>query len=287
MAQAPLFPTERIELVWQGIDHAEGLAIDHDGTVWCGGEEGQIYRGRLDAAPEHIATVPGRPWGFALDAAGNAYCAVSEPHGLFRITPDGRVDLVSAGVPERAVGWPNHPAFLPSGVLLWTDSGTWGKDDGCIYAVTPDGETTVADTSACRFTNGLCASPDGRTLAVVESTLPGVCALSVGEDGSLGERRVLVNMPGMIPDGVAYDDRGRLLVSCWAPDAIFLLELDGRLRTLACDPTRVALHEPTNIAFVPGSRRLVAANYGERYLSVLEHDTVGAPLPRPEFPWSP
>jgi sugar lactone lactonase YvrE len=286
--EQPLVPTEEIRLVWLGIDHAEGLAVDDDGTVWCGGEEGQVYRGRLDGEPEVVARLPGdaRTGGFAIDAEGNAYCAAAAEAGLFRITPAGRVDVVSTGAPGRPAVLPNHPAFLPSGVLLYTDSGTWGEDDGCIYAVAPDGSTTVADTSASRFPNGLCVAPDGRTLVVVESSLPGLSALTI-EDGSLGGRRVLVELEGTVPDGVVFDERERVLVACWAPDAIFLLETDGRLRTVAHDPLRYALHEPTNVAFVPGTRTLVSANYGERFLSVLEHETRGAPLSRPPFPWTP
>jgi gluconolactonase len=283
----PAVNVERIELAWQGIDHPEGLAIAEDGTVWCGGEEGQIFRGRLDGEPEQVATVPGRPLGFALDADGNAYCATIAEPGLFRVTGEGAVELVSRGAPERAAAEPNYPAFLPSGTLLFTDSGAWGSDGGCIFAVSADGTTTVADTSCSRFPNGLCIVDGGRTLVVVESALPGVVALSVGEAGTLGERRILVEMPGTVPDGLALDVEGRLLVSCWAPDAVFILEPDGALRLLAHDPLRYVLHEPTNVAFVPGTNRLVAANYGERFLSILEHESPGAPLPRPAFPWTP
>jgi gluconolactonase len=282
----PLVPVERIELVWRGIDHAEGLAIDGDGMVWAGGEEGQVYRGWLDGEPREVARLPGRTLGFALDADGNAYCATIAEPGVFRITPEGDVSLVSAGAPDRPAVEPNHLAFLPSATLVFSDSGAWGEDDGCIFAVTPDGASRVADTSTSRFPNGLAVLDDGRTLAVVESSLPGISALSISEDGSLGERRVLVEMPGTVPDGLAVDARGRLLVSCWAPDAVFVLEPDGELRLLAHDPLRYVLHEPTNIAFVPGTNTLVTANYGERFLSVLEHDTEGAPPPRPSFGWS-
>ena len=283
----PLLPVELIELVWRGVDHAEGLAIDDDGVVWAGGEEGQVYRGRLDGEPEEIARLPGRTLGFALDGDGNAFCATIAEAGVFRITPDGAVDLVSRGAPDRPAAEPNYPAFLPSGTLLYTDSGAWGQDDGCVFAVSPDGETRVVDTTASRFPNGLAVVDEGRALAVVESSLPGVSALTIGADGALADRRVLVEMPGTVPDGLALDARGRLLISCWAPDAVFALEPDGELRLLAHDPLRYVLHEPTNIAFVPGTSRLVAANYGERFLSVLELDTPGAPLPRPRFGWSP
>lgn len=281
----PVVATEDIRLVWAGIDHAEGLAIDDDGTVWCGGEDGQVYRGRLDAAPERVATVPGRTLGFALDGDGHAYVATISPPGIFRVRADGRVDAMSSGVDEAPLRLPNHPAFLPSSVLLCTDSGGWGDDDGCILALTPDGRTCVANASAKCFPNGLCVTPDGATVFVVESTLPGVSALSVNPRGELGARRVVVEMPGTVPDGVALDARGRLIVSCWAPDAIFIVE-DGALEVLAHDPLRYSLHEPTNIAFVPGTSTLVSANYGERFLSVLEHDAPGAPLPRPAFPWT-
>jgi gluconolactonase len=282
----PLVPVSRVELAWSGIDHAEGLAVDADAIVWAGGEEGQVYRGRLEDEPHEVARLPGRTLGFAVDADGNAYCATIAEAGLFRITPEGDVARISAGAPDRPAAEPNYPAFLPQGLLLFSDSGAWGADDGCIFVVTPDGEARVANTSASRFPNGLAVLDEGRTLAVVESTLPGVSLLSVRKDGSLADRRVLVEMPGTIPDGLALDARGRLLISCWAPDAVFVLEPDGALRLLVHDPRRFVLHEPTNIAFLPGTSRLVAANYGERFLSVFEHDTDGVPPPRPYFPWS-
>jgi gluconolactonase len=284
----PIVPTDRIDVVWYGrIDHAEGLAVAADRTVWCGGEAGQIYVGQLDGEPRELARLPGRTLGFCLDAAGNAYCADMDGPGLYRITPEGRVNLVSSGTREQPAQAPNHPAFLPSGHLVYTDSGDWGEGNGRIYSVSPEGTTSVADTSACRFPNGLAVSPDGGSLVVVESTLPGVSVLPIGADGELGERRVLVEMPETVPDGVAYDADGRLLVSCYVPDAVFQLEPDGQLSLLVHDPLRLAMNQPTNIAFVPGTKRLVAANIGERFLSVFEHTTEGAELLRPEFRWRP
>ena len=272
MLDASLIPAGAVEPVWFGlVDHVEDLAFEDDVTVWCGGEEGQVYRGRLDAEPEIVARTPGRTYGFALGPDGACYCAdVGEP-GVYRIDETGGVERVSAGTPDRAAVLPNDLAFLPSGELLFSDSGNWGEDDGCIYAFAPDGTTRVADTSCVAYPNGLCVSPDGTEVAVVESTLPGVSVLSLGPDGALSGRRVLVEMPATVPDGLLYDDQGRLLVSCWAPDAIFRLEADGELSVVVHDPLRVVLNQPTNIAFVPGTQRLVAANIGDRYLSVIEY----------------
>ena len=269
---APLIPVESVEPVWFGlVDHVEDLAFEDDGTVWCGGEEGQIYRGRLDGEPEIVARTPGRTYGFALGPDGACYCAdVTEP-GIYRIDSEGEVTRISTGTDDRPTVLPNDLVFLPSGDLLFSDSGDWGGDNGCIYVVGADGSTRVADTSCVAYPNGLCVSPDGSEVAVVESTLPGVSVLSLGADGSLSNRRVLVELPGTVPDGLLYDDEGRLLVSFWSPDAVFRLEAGGELAVVVNDPLRVALNQPTNIAFVPGTNRLVAANIGDRYLSVFDY----------------
>jgi len=268
----PLIPAAAVEPVWFGlVDHVEDLAFDEHGMVWCGGEEGQVYRGRLDGEPEIVARTPGRTYGFALGPDGACYCADVADPGIYRIDSEGEVERVSAGTADRPALLPNDLAFLPSGELLFSDSGNWGGNDGCIYAVGPDGSTRVVDTTCAAYPNGLCVSPDGSGIAVVESTLPGVSVLSLGADGSLSGRRVLVELPATVPDGLLYDDEGRLLISFWSPDAVLRVEADGTLTTVVHDPLRVVLNQPTNIAFLPGTNRLVAANIGDRYLSVFEY----------------
>ena len=70
------------------------------------------------------------------------------------------MERVSAGTAERPALLPNDLAFLPSGELLFSDSGNWGANDGCIYALAPDDGTRVADTSCAAYPNGLAVSPD-------------------------------------------------------------------------------------------------------------------------------
>lgn len=268
----PLIPAAAVEPFWFGqVDHVEDLAFDEHGLIWCGGEEGQVYRGRLDGEPEIVARTPGRTYGFALGSDGACYCADVADPGIYRIDSEGEVERVSAGTADRPALLPNDLAFLPSGELLFSDSGNWGGNDGCIYAVGPDGSTRVVDTTCAAYPNGLCVSPEGSAIAVVESTLPGVSVLSLGADGSLSGRRVLVELPGTVPDGLLYDDEGRLLISFWSPDAVLRVEADGKLTTVVHDPLRVVLNQPTNIAFLPGTNRLVTANIGDRYLSVFEY----------------
>jgi sugar lactone lactonase YvrE len=195
---------------------------------------------------------------------------------------DGATALVSDGTPERAAHAPNHPVFLRDGTLLFTDSGTLDADDGCIFAVAPGGGTIVADTSCRHFPNGIALHPHRDEVYVVESTLPGVSACRVQDRGSLAGRRVVCRFSAdVVPDGLAFDDRLRILVSCWAPDAILLVDEAGDARPLVRDPRRMQLNAPANVAFLPGTATAVTTNVGADFLSVFEHDTLGVVPFRP------
>ncbi len=279
-------PTDVATLWYPDVDHAEGCAVDSAGTIWAGGEGGQIYRGRLDERPTTVAVLPGRVLGMVTDAQGNLICATETVSALWRVTPSGQVDLLCDQIDGRPLRVPNHPAFLPGGLLLFTDSGGWGDDDGFTAALDADGTATIVDTTCSRFPNGIFVSPDGATVYVVESTLPGVSTLQVGADGSLHSRLVLIELPGIIPDGVLLDESGAVIVTCFSPDQLLVVD-DGVVSVVAADPTRFVLHSPTNAAFLPDSTTLVVANYGERQLALVEHSRAGSAVHRPLFAWSP
>lgn len=275
---------ERVRRIALGlVDHSEGVAVDADGTIWCGGEEGQVYTCRLDADPREVARLDGHVFGIALDGDGAAYCVVHGPHpGLWRVTRAGATELVCDGTPERPSRNPNHPLLLDDGTLLLTESGGFGEQDGCTYAVAPGGAARIADTSVAAYPNGLAPHPSGEEVWIVESAPARIAALALGPGGELSGHRVVCELDGYVPDGIAFDAAGRALVSCWTPDVILIVE-DGTPRELLHDPLRQYLITPSNIAFVPGTATVVVANIGTRFLSVFEHDTPGAPLPRPKL----
>ena len=59
----------------------------------------------------------------------------------------------------------------------------------------------------------------------------------------------VVKMPQVIPDGLAFDEQGNLLISCYTPDQIYCLTPDGELVLMVEDWRSVILSSPTNIAF--------------------------------------
>jgi gluconolactonase len=283
-AVAPQRPLADVRRLMFGVDHSEGVAFEGSGIVWNGGELGQIYRSAIDAQePTQVAVVPGHPLGIAVDGAGNAFVCCVQPAGVFRVSRDGEVVRV-AGESDGLV-IPNYGAFLDDGAFVFSDSGTLGEDDGRIFVADADG-VRVIDTTARHFPNGLAVAPDGRTIYVVESALPGVSELVLERGPRLTNRRVVTELRGTVPEGIAIDAEGRLLVSCWTPDAIYIVE-EGVSTLLFADPYRQFLITPTNLAFQPGARRVVCANFGHTFLSDFDHASVGLDLRRPISSWRP
>jgi hypothetical protein len=52
----PLVPIDQLEMFAHGLDHAEGIAVTADGTVYVGGEAGQLYRIGADDTVEEVLT---------------------------------------------------------------------------------------------------------------------------------------------------------------------------------------------------------------------------------------
>jgi gluconolactonase len=281
-------PLDRVALLFDGLDEPEGVAVGGDGAIWCGGREGQVYRGDRTGRLGVVARLPGRVLGIALDGAGDAYCCcLGDAPGLFRVCRGGGIERLLGDLPGRRLVAPNHPAFLADGRLAVTDSGHDGADDGCVLVIGLDGAASVLSDSVRRYPNGLAASPDGTFLAVVESTLPGVVALPLNGDGG-GDVRALARLPDTVPDGVAFDRRGRLLVSCFTPSRIWLVEGDD-VRVLVDDPEERVLRAPTNVAFVPSTSTVICAALRGTSLAMFEHHTPGAALarPKPAARWPP
>lgn len=252
----------------RGLDHPEGVCWDPDaGVLYAGGELGQLYRVALDGAVEEVARLPKFALGIAVDAKGRVNVCCEEA-GVWRWDGEG-VSRVADGF-----RFANYPAFGPDGTLYVSDSGSWGANDGCIRA---DGEVLTRD--APHFTNGLAVSPDGAWLWVAESYVPRIGRIELAG----GRYEEVVRIDGTVPDGLAFDASGGVLVSCYRPDRVYRLDAAGALEVLADEPQGTLLSAPTNICFAgPELDRIVCANLGRWHLTALDDTGLrGTPLHRP------
>ena len=269
-----------------GLDHVEGIAWGLDGYCYAGGEAGQIYRIDIERKEAvQIADTGGFILGLALDANHNIYACDTGNRAVMKITPDGVVSKYSTGAPDEPFYVPNYPAFDANGNLYVCDSGDWKSDNGKIYRIDSGGEAEVWTRKLSEFPNGLCIGPDGTSLFVAMSlNPPRIAEIGISEDGSAGEVRTVVELPGAVPDGVAFDTDGNLYIACYRPDRIYRLSGDGALEILADDFEGTIIAAPTNIAFCGALRDiLLSANLGRWHITRYEVGATGMPLHYPDL----
>lgn len=270
---------ERFKELVGGLDHPEGIAWGPDGRVIAGGEAGQIYAATLEGDLELIANTGGFIYGLTLDGAGDVYACDFGRAEVLRISPAGEVQTYSKGTAERPLRVPNFSAFDDDGNLYVTDSGEWGADDGLIFRISPQGETTVWSEEAHRFPNGCCLSRDGGSLYVIESRGRSVSRIFIEDDGSAGKKELAADLAGSQPDGIALAADGTMYVGCYRPDRIYRIPPRGEAEILAEDPDGVVLNQPANVAFVGAELdRLAVSSLGGWSLMIADVDAIGAPL---------
>jgi gluconolactonase len=280
---------ERFRTLGGGLDHPEGVAWDPDARVlYAGGEAGQLYRVTLDGDVEQVTSTGGFLLGIAVAGDGDVFACDVGAGAVVRIDPSsGRcaryAERDGAGDGMRA---PNWLAFDSMGRLFVTDSGDWGKGDGRIWAVEPDGSAAVWTNAVNRLPNGCCLTADENALLVIETNGPSVVRVPIRDDRSAGEPEAFVELPGTVPDGIALCADGSVLVSCQRPDGVFLVPPDGgSAELLVHDPTGQLLGTPSNVCWAGDDLTLlVTSNLGRWHLTVGDlsgTELRGAPLPRP------
>ena len=270
-----------------GLDHPEGLAWDPtSGSIVAGGEAGQLYRVDPDGGSVTLmAEGGGYVLGIAIDAVGRVFWCDQVHHAVMRDDPSsGAIEAWSRGAPDVPMRVPNSLVFDASGRLYVSESGAWADHDGGMFIIEPDGTTRVGSSECRDFANGVALDPSGEYLYVLETSAPALARFDIVADGSLGARELVTLLPRTVPDGLAFTADGRLLISCFRPDAVLLW--DGTtVTTLAEDWMGLTLSAPTNVAFFgPGLGRLAAANIAFLHLAEIVTDLRGAPLHYPTLP---
>lgn len=278
---SPLLSLDRASTFYDGLDHPECVAVHPDGSVWAGGEAGQIYRLAPDGSTaEEVASTGGFTLGiaFSLDASWLAVCDLKGAC-VWRLDLE-TMTLHALGQPDDGapLSTPNFPVFGPDGTLYVSDSGAFREVNGRILAFEGD-RVRVWHGGPFNFANGMCLTPERDALYVVCSWLPGVERVAIRGDGTPGARETVVTLPETVPDGVAVDAEGALYVSCYAPSRIYRVVPGEAPEVFVDDWEAHTLCNPTNIAFGGDAfDQLFAANLGRWHLTRLDAGVCGAPL---------
>lgn len=261
------------------VDHPESISVGPLGEAYTTGTGGQVYRIHLETntAEQFASTAPRRMLGQVVDADGNLYCADVTDGKVIKITPDGQESLYATGPGGAKFLCTNYPAFDRQGNMYLSDSGNWSDTtNGHLYKIPPGGgEAQLWFPEPVDTPNAIALNADETFLYFVETFGSAIARIAINPDGSAGAFERIVHMPRHVPDGIAFDEEGRLWIACHRPDAIYVFDERTRLLTLFAEDWRgEALRGPTDVAFTgPDRDILLAASLNN--LVVHRFDNVG------------
>jgi sugar lactone lactonase YvrE len=206
----------------------EGVAIDAEGRVYTGLEDGRVVRFQPDGrGPENFADTKGRPLGLQFDRDGNLIVADAYK-GLLSVSRDGAVSVLSNEAGGRRIGCPNDLDIASDGTIYFTDA--TGKFPISVYKYDiiehrPNGRFLAYDPATkqtrvliddIHFANGVALGPGEEFVLVVETGEYKVWRLWL-KGARAGEREIFIdNLPGF-PDNVTFNGRDTFWLALVTP----------------------------------------------------------------------
>jgi len=222
----------------------EGPAVDRAGNVYAVSfaKKNTIGRVTPDGKAELFIEMPGTSLanGIRIAKDGMLYVADYTGHNILKIDPATR--QVSVFAHEPKMNQPNDLAMGKDGTL-WASDPDWKNGTGQLWRIGTDGKVTrVAEGMGT--TNGIELSPNGKYLYVNESVQRKVWRFRVMPDGSLAEKRLLIEFPDFSMDGMRVDRKGNLFISRHGKGTVAMVSPEGKvireIDTLGKKPSNVA-----------------------------------------------
>ncbi len=265
-----------------GLDHPECIAAHPDGSIWAGGEGGQVYRVSADGSEiKEMVNTGGFNLGLAFspDMSWLAVCDLKN-HCVWKLDLQTMsLKKFAEGADGISLNIPNYPCFSKDGYLWVSESGAFRQITGKLFRFDQEGNGVIWHDGPFNFANGLALSAKEDWLYVACTWLPGVERIAINADGSAGIREVYCTLPQSCPDGLAFDANGNLYVGCYAPNCIYKVTPGQEVSVLIDDWEAHTLSNPTNLAF--GGKdfnELFTANLGRWHISKIQLDTKGQKL---------
>jgi gluconolactonase len=207
----------------------EGPAVDKDGNIYAVSFAKTPTIGKVTPAGKGELWIEFKDGsvgnGIRFNKAGTMFVADYAKHNVLKIDPATKAISVLAH--DATMSQPNDIALMKSGRIYASDP-NWGKNTGQIWVVEPNGaiRKVVSDMGT---TNGIEVSPDEKTLYVNESVQRNVWAFDIQKDGSLTNKRLLIQFPDFGMDGMRCDVAGNLYITRHGKGTVVVLSPAGKV----------------------------------------------------------
>jgi gluconolactonase len=263
-----------------------------EGPVWTADarllvtsiSHGAIYEVGVNA-PRVLAKTQGGPNGMTEGKEGALY--VAQNGGVYAMkerSPNPAqpgIQVIEGNTVRylaEGLDAPNDCCFGPDGRLYFTDPRgsveVAGRQPGRVYAMDVGGAPELLAEGPA-YANGIAFGPDASQLYVAETLGQRVLVYPCTGD-QLGEPREFCHIDPGFPDGMCFDDEGRLYVAATMAEQVQVFDIQGRcIDRLPCGDSSM----PTNCCFGgPEARTLfVTDSRGERVLA-FDLEAAGLPL---------
>ena len=179
--------------------------------------------------------------GIRFDSKGDMLIADYMGHNVLKV--DMATQVVSAYAHEPTLSQPNDIAIGANDIVYASDP-NWPEKTGRMYRVGTDREFVLLE-DGMGTTNGIEVSPDEKTLYVNESMQRKVWAYDLSSDGSVSNKRLLIEFPDHIMDGMRCDVDGNLYITRYGKGTIAKVSPDGKVLL----EVKLAGEKCSNIAF--------------------------------------
>jgi gluconolactonase len=233
-----------------GFDSTEGPAFDRDGSLFfVNWESSQILKRTPDGTISDYFNTGGIPAGLAFAPDGSLWVADEgkDIHGLLRIAPNGAASIMNNTYNGQPLNGANDLVFDRQGTIYFSDP--WGSNAdnmiGGFYRRLPDGTPEQLD-SGLGFPNGVALNHAEDSVFLAETVRRRILRYPIAADGSVGPGEHWADTgPTGGPDGMAFDEQGRLFVAVYGAGIIAVFSADGQLD----EQIRLPGANPTNVAF--------------------------------------
>jgi gluconolactonase len=250
-------PQHLLQRMASGFRYADGLAIEHDGSLLVADPpENRILR-LTPGRPVAVARQPsGGAAGLAFDSKRRLVICETGARRVVRIEDDGRLSVLASEFEGMPLNGPNDLAIRSGDHIYFTDPAFGSANDGRrlafhgVFHLPPKGPLEAVWRGDSRPT-GIALSPDERLLYVAFADERLVRAFDLGRAGTPSNPRVIIARTGGIPLGLRTSKTGELLVA--AGGHLEIYSPGGQLKQRIRIPERavnLVVHPSTGEIFV-------------------------------------
>lgn len=224
------------ELLGQGqIEGPEDSAVDAQGNVYAGLQDGRIVRIGVDGQIATLTATGGRPLGMDFDAKGNLIVADAYK-GLLRISPQGQTEVLATEADGLPFAFTDDLDIASDGRIYFSDASSKfnqpdylldlleGRPYGRLLRYDPATGKTETLLKDLYFANGVALSQHEDFVLVNETYRYRITRYWLKGDKAGSHDVFIDNLPGM-PDNLQGDRAGTFWVALPTPrkaDADFL-----------------------------------------------------------------